>query len=157
VVDTSSLAANSDWVVLNQREYAIAHPEWIAGLFVSLVLGAAVVEIGLRLLRYMTRVGDKRSLQRPNVTGVPGWLTGVVERLFFTILIGFGVQGVPAAMMAWTGLKLATNWNHPRWKDTPEEWTVFAFTAVLASLISMLFASLGGLICAHRWNVGIVL
>lgn len=136
----------------------LSHPEWIVGLFVSLVLGAAAVEIGLRLLRYMIRVGDKRSLPHAsNVTGVPGWLTGIVERLFFTILIGFGVQGVPAAMMVWIGLKLTTNWNHPRWKDTPEEWTVFAFTALLAGLMSMLFAALGGLICAHRWNVGIVL
>lgn len=117
----------------------------LSGLAVSLLLGAAVVQIVLWLVRRILGVGAKELLpQKAKVKGVPGWLTGVIERLFFTLLIAANVQGVPTAMMAWIGLKLATNWNHPRWKDEPAQWTVFAFTALLAGLVSMLFAYIGG-------------
>jgi hypothetical protein len=76
---------------------------------------------------------------------VPGWVTGAVERLFFTVLVGFESQGVPALMLVWIGLKMATNWNHPTWKDLPES-RAYALSALLAGLVSMLFAFLGGLL-----------
>ncbi len=76
---------------------------------------------------------------------VPGWVTGSVERLFFTVLVGLGVLGVPALMLVWLGLKMATNWNHPTWKDKPET-RAYALSALLGGLVSMLFALIGGLL-----------
>ena len=50
--------------------------------------------------------------------GVPGWLTGGIERLVLTILVGFDAgrsttASMTTAMLAWLGLKLASNWNRP--------------------------------------------
>jgi hypothetical protein len=40
----------------------------------------------------------------------PPILTGMIERLFFTFLIGFNVVGIPIAMMGWIAMKMGTNW-----------------------------------------------
>jgi hypothetical protein len=78
---------------------------------------------------------------------VPPGLTGLIERLFFFTLVGAGVEGYPTAMMAWLAVKLATNWNHPEVKgDSGTDTRAFALSALLAGLISMTFALLGGLL-----------
>jgi hypothetical protein len=77
--------------------------------------------------------------------GVPPALTGIIERLFFTVLVAFDVAGVPAAMIAWIALKLATNWNQDYWKGTSSA-RLYGFSALIAGLVSMLFAFLGGLV-----------
>lgn len=53
-------------------------------------------------------------------------------------------------MMGWLALKLATNWNSKKMEDDPKA-RPFAFTALLAGLVSMLFATLGGLVCGGKW------
>ncbi len=116
--------------------------EWVFGLLFSLVVGAIVTWIFLRVLRYRLGLPHKK----PGSISIPPWLTGTVERLFFTVLIGLEMPGIPATMIGWLALKLATNWNHPDWKDDPKR-RMYAFSALLAGLVSMLFATLGGLIC----------
>jgi hypothetical protein len=49
---------------------------------------------------------------------------------------------------------LATNWNHPDWKENPAARS-FAFSALLGGLVSMLFALIGGLVCAGTLKVAI--
>ena len=120
--------------------------EWIAGLFVSLVVGELVTWQFLKDLRKRLGVTPEQKKE------VAPWITGTIERLFFTVLVGFGVQGVPVAMMAWLGLKLATNWNHPDWAGQAGARS-FALTALLAGLVSMLFAYLGGLICIGQFGI----
>jgi hypothetical protein len=61
---------------------------------------------------------------------VPSWLTGVVERVFFAVLVGLAVPGAPAAMMGWLALKLATNWNHSD-RNMDVNARQHAFTALL--------------------------
>ena len=118
---------------------------WIVGLSISLALGALCTWAFLKLLRKYVGLPQKAK----EGASVPAWLTGVVERLFFAVLVGLNVAGAPAAMVAWLALKLATNWNHPDWKDKPEARS-YAFSALLAGLVSMLFALLGGLVCAGK-------
>ena len=81
--------------------------------------------------------------------------------MFFTVLIGAGVQGFAPAMIGWLALKLAANWTH-RSRDQSdnklrkgqqvarrEEQKLlrgYAFTAIVAGLVSMLFAAVGGFI-----------
>lgn len=77
------------------------------------------------------------------VPRVPSWLTGAVERFFFTLLVAYDVSGTGPAMVGWLALKFATNWNHPDWAKYPQA-RPFAFSALLAGLLSMLFALLGG-------------
>jgi len=72
-------------------------------------------------------------------------LTGVVERLVFALFVAFDLSGAVPAMMGWLAIKLASNWNR---KDIESHANTraFTFSALLAGLISMLFAALGGLI-----------
>ncbi len=119
---------------------------WLIGLLTSLGVGHLVVDGFLRSLRRRSGLGDKPVAHDIAVPRVAPWLTGLVERLFFTILVASGASGVPTAMVGWLGLKLATNWNHPGWKELSTS-RAFAFSGLLAGLLSMLFAYLGGLIC----------
>jgi hypothetical protein len=119
--------------------------EWIAGLFVSLVVGHFVTWQFLKDLRKKLGLTPVRGKE------VPPWITGTIERLFFTVLVGFGVQGVPVAMMGWIGLKLASNWNYPNIAGGVDV-RAFAMTALLGGLVSMLFAYLGGLICTRQFG-----
>ena len=123
---------------------------WIAGLVFSLGIGHIAIWLFLRWLqRWLGDTpGDKGGKR------VPDWVTGSIERLFFTILVGANdASGVPALMLGWLALKLATNWNHPIHKDP--ELRPFAIRALLAGLLSMMFALVGGLICAGKLPLGI--
>ena len=127
--------------------------QWITGLLFSVLVGGIVTWLFLKVLRSSLGTPDKARISGGGAR-VPPWLTGAVERLFFTVLVGLEVSGAPAAMIGWLALKLATNWNHPDWKDKPDART-FAFSALLAGLVSMLFALLGGLVCARKLSLGI--
>jgi hypothetical protein len=116
---------------------------WIVGLFVSMIGGHFVTAIFLKRLRNWMELPDK-PFEQPSKE-VPPSLTGGVERLFFTTLVGANVDGFPTAMMAWLALKLASNWNH-RDMDNQPGARGLALSALLAGIISMLFALLGGLI-----------
>jgi hypothetical protein len=118
---------------------------WTIGLLLSLLGGAVASWAFLKGVRRWLGVPPKPRLSSGN-REVPPWLTGVVERLFFTFLVAFDQAGAPTAMVAWLAVKLATNWNHPAWKENPDVRT-FAFSALLGGLVSMLFAFLGGLVC----------
>jgi len=118
-----------------------------------LVVGHFATWVFLKVLRARTGIGTKPGSITPPKRLAP-WLTGVVERLFFTVLIGFNVAGAPPAMIGWLAVKLATNWNHPIWKEDPDVRT-FALSALLAGLVSMGFAVLGGVICAGVWDIGV--
>jgi hypothetical protein len=120
---------------------------WVLGLGFSLIAGHFAVEFFLAQLRKYMGLGDKPPLLK-SYKGAPPWLTGGLERTFFTFLVAFNVSGTPAAMIGWLALKLATNWNHPDYIDRPEA-RAFAFSGLLAGLLSMLFAVLGGQICAQ--------
>jgi hypothetical protein len=117
---------------------------WIVGISFSLIVGGLGTYAFLTALRYS--MGEKpKGLFKRTDKEVPGWVTGSVERLFFTVLVGRESLGAPALMLVWLGLKMATNWNHPTYKDKPEA-RAYAFSALLAGLVSMLFALVGGLI-----------
>ncbi len=123
---------------------------WIVGLAVSLVGGWVGTWAFLGIFRKLYKLYP---LPSAGDAGVPAWLTGIVERAFFTFLVAFGVQAVAPAMVGWLALKLASNWNHPA---TPNKRTTRAnaFLALLAGLISMGFAYVGGLICFGTIHVG---
>ncbi len=97
--------------------------EWIVGLLVALVLGDVVTRSFLAIVRRSMTMPERRSAR------IPGWLTGSVERLFFATLIGFDLAaGISAAMVAWIGIKMASNWNMLQ----NEESRAPAFSALLA-------------------------
>ena len=112
---------------------------WSIGLAVSLVLGWPITEgflYGLRKARGFEKPAEEKS--------VPPWLTGIIERLFFTIAVAYNVGGSITAMILWIAIKLGANWG-------PDDGRASAFrfrivSGALGGLVSMLFALVGGLI-----------
>jgi hypothetical protein len=125
---------------------------WVVGLFVAVVLGGIVVPLFLYCVRGVMGVGDK---PKPKIKRVPPWLTGFIERFVFAVLVGLDVPGAPTAMMGWLALKLASNWNRKDMEDVALA-RPFSFTALLAGLISMMFAALGGMVASGKLWSGIV-
>ncbi len=105
---------------------------WLFGLIVSLGIGSYATPKFLDWLR------EGKAEARPDV--VPRWITGMLERGFFTVAIAFNVPGSAIAMMAWLGAKMAANWS----RQTQDP--LVGVSALLSGLLSMFFALIGGLI-----------
>jgi sterol desaturase/sphingolipid hydroxylase (fatty acid hydroxylase superfamily) len=125
---------------------------WTLGLVAAVVGGLLVTGAFHWALGRYLRLPPKEPMRQ--VRRVPAALTGVVERLFFAVLVGFQVSGASTAMIAWIALKLATNWNNPKWNEG-QKFRAFAFRALLTGLVSMLCAFLGGMIAADLMHVDI--
>jgi len=117
---------------------------WIVGLVITTLVGHFVLVMFLDWLR------GRSGLEKKTLRGVPAGITGITERIFFASLVAVDASGYSTAMMGWLVLKLATNWNHPDRKD--DDRRVWAFSALVAGLLSMLIAFFGGLFI--RWLSG---
>ena len=123
---------------------------WIAGLLVAIVVGHIVTGIFLYTVRGVLGFGSKP--KDKTTKRVPPWLTGCVERLVFAVFVGLDISGTAPAMIGWLAIKMATNWNRKD-METVTASRPFSFSALLAGLISMLFAVLGGMICSGKlWS-----
>jgi hypothetical protein len=111
---------------------------WIVGLVVALLVGGLVTGWFLGGLRSYLKIA------KPSGRDVPNWLIGLSERLFFTVVVAYNISGAAVAMMVWIVLKIVPNWElyvrHGP-SNKPLVWS-----SILASLCSMFFALLGGLI-----------
>lgn len=125
---------------------------WLVGLVISLFAGHWVTSLFLDGLR--ERLDRLRSRNAGAAwqgdAYVPAWITGLVERAFFTVAVGFNVSGAVVAMIAWTAAKMATDWNRLQGE---REDPAGALTGLLGSLVSMFFALIGGLICRGTTSV----
>ena len=120
---------------------------WIVGLLFAVVVGGIGTGIFLYTVRGVLGLGAKPEDKR--IERVPPWLTGAVERLVFAVLVGLEIAGTAPAMMGWLAIKLAANWNRKD-METVMAARPFLFTALLAGLVSMMFAALGGMICCGK-------
>lgn len=120
---------------------------WGVGLVgVSLVLGHFVT-------RALTTVLNRNI---PVETGpwneIPKWLRktliGLVERTFFTVAVAVGLSGTAVAMIGWTALK-----GTLYWASYKETHPANVLIALIGSLVSLLFAVLGALLCnGELWD-----
>jgi hypothetical protein len=111
---------------------------WIVGLVVALLVGGVVTGWFLSGLRSYLNIA------RPSGRDVPNWLIGVSERLFFAIIVAYNISGAAVAMLVWIALKIVPNWElHVKHGTANKPLT---WSSILASLCSMFFALLGGLI-----------
>ena len=122
---------------------------WLVGFFVAL-LGGLPAWAFIKLTTRLIRLPPKPNAESPRV---PGWLTGVVERCFFFMLIVLGISGAVEAGIGWLALKLAANWQRYDIKELPSAHTR-ALLALLAGLISLAFAYVGGAIACGKFPVG---
>jgi hypothetical protein len=54
-------------------------------------------------------------------------------------------------MIGWIALKIANNWSF--WIGENRQWAPYLISSLIGSLISMLFALFGGLICILGKNI----
>lgn len=80
---------------------------------------------------------------------VPPWLTGLIERLFFTVAVAFNLTGTAPAMIGWIAVKMASHWTRQHVEHGPDS-RFLVFSALLAGLVSMFFALLSGLIACGQ-------
>ena len=141
---------------------------WLFGLFVSIFLGHLVTAFSLvHLRKYLEQREDEwKEFTRdqrfdfyvglefyppidPSDRQVPPLITGTAERLFFTLIVAFGVSGAAVAMVAWIALKMVASGSDRirRAAEVNAELLAFEFAGLLGNLSSMFFALVGGLIC----------
>lgn len=129
--------------------------------FADLLLGHAVALIGggigtplaLNVIRKQQGITEAPELPKGAPRPVPGWLTGLIERLLFTWLVALSVSGTAVAMIAWLSIKLAAGWNRPEGEMSVAIWRGKASSALLAGVVSMLFALAGGILCQGTLEV----
>jgi hypothetical protein len=117
---------------------------WMIGLFVSLIFGGIVNQYWARRVRKL--IGDKDPQYR---ILIPISL-GVVENLFFTIGVAFNLSGVMVGMVAWMGAKMAAHWGRESTEHQVKNIETVRFLVLGGTMISLLFAMLGGLICSGK-------
>ena len=117
---------------------------WTAGLFVSLVFGGIVTQYYARRVRKL--IVD----EEPNYRILIPLSIGVVESLFFTIGVAFNLSGVMIGMVAWMGAKMAAHWGKESQEHQVSNIVTVRFLVLVGTMISLLFAMIGGLICAGR-------
>jgi hypothetical protein len=118
---------------------------WIIGLSVALILGDLVPRVVLWAMR------RRINFRRPTYPGIPVLVTGTIERLFFLVAVAFNLSGVIVAMIGWIGVKMAAHWGARQ--EANEQQAVDSIyavriSAILAGILSLFFAMVGGLICA---------
>jgi hypothetical protein len=117
---------------------------WIVGLAVSLAIG------GLFTGWFLGQLRSYLNIAKPAGRDVPNWLIGISERLFFTVLVAFSISGTAIAMIGWITVKVIPNWELYIKHGTSNKPLVWS--SLLASLCSLFFALIGGLIC--RGSIG---
>jgi len=118
---------------------------WGLGFTISCGIGHFAVKI---FLWWLSNLLDVR--RDDDATRTPPWLTGLLERCFFTLAVAVNAAGVVPAMMTWLVLKLAANWQYRENLKDPDK-TNYKFSAIVTGLLSMLFAYIGGLVI-WRWS-----
>ncbi len=118
---------------------------WSTGMFVSLAIGQLVTGLFLKSVRnhYKIELGSSTS------PGIPAYVIGLVERLFFTIIVAFNISATAIAMIGWLTVKMVSNWNRTGGSSSAD-FAPAALSALLGGMVSMLFALLGGLICSGQ-------
>lgn len=135
---------------------------WSAGLVISLLIGGLATPKLLDCLRgkIKERAQEIDKICEDDYKKFFGleyfspWITGTIERLFFTILVGFNVSGTATAMIGWISVKMGVDWLLVlKGEGKAQAWQrQLAFSALLGSVISLIFALIGGLIFSKGVN-----
>jgi hypothetical protein len=126
------------------------------GYLVSLYLGGKIIPTVLEKIKNKILEGARKDNEIIPETYlfelfISGKTLGYYERALFTLLIAFNISGTASGMFAYVTLKMIIDWMNIITKDHEhiERKGVrsLIFRSLIGSLISMLFAVIGGLIC----------
>jgi len=132
----------------------------IHGIVVAVYLGHLWTDMFLSLIR--NHIYSQTKMKKQDIDdvfivplAVPGWLTGLIERIFFGVLVAFNIPATAAGMLTWILIKMATDWHRilPTTHETQNNQNLsygprsLAYSSLLAGIVSLFFALIGGLIC----------
>ena len=125
---------------------------WVLGPVVALLLGHLWTTSFLKVIRnciycYAQKHKEKIDDIYTQSLPLPTTVLGVIERIFFGALVAFDISETAAEMVTWIFVKMATDWNRILEAGSKKGPRSLAFGSLLASMISLLFALIGGLIC----------
>jgi hypothetical protein len=116
---------------------------WVLGLLFATGIGHFIVGKFLERLRKPLRL-PKEDRDKEQYGSVSPSVTGVLERMFFSIAVAVNASGFLPAMIAWLAVKLAANWQARSDLDTNTKVN-YMFSALIAGLMSMLVAIVAGI------------
>jgi len=123
---------------------------WVFGIGFTLGGGHYITDYLLHMIREKYVDYEDPDLGK---TAIPEWLIGIIERLFFTILVAFNVSGTAIAMLGWITLKMTTNLHYlkadEKGKEVPLGKRMMMFSGLLGGMISMFCALIGGLMIRY--------
>jgi hypothetical protein len=121
---------------------------WCAGILgVSVVLGVPLSYLWYAVLCRLMGIERKLRLIPKLPLTETGHLTGIVERVFFTVAVAMDLSGTAIAMIAWVGAKNSVLWPGFTKQGSSAQGTV----SLLSSMGSLLIAVLGAAICKGKW------
>jgi len=125
---------------------------WVLGPVVALFLGHMWTTSFLKVIRnciYCFALKHKEKIDDiyTHSLALPATVVGVIEGIFFGALVAFDISATAAAMVTWILVKMATDWNRILATTGKRGPRSLAFSSLLASMISLFFALIGGLIC----------
>lgn len=118
----------------------------LAGFAISLGVAPFVVPWIVEWLR--EDLGDEGTMPGEDLSG---WKVGTFERAFFTLGIAAGMPGVLTAMILWIAAKMAAHWGDRT--EKVHDLEALRLTALMGSLVSMMFALIGGGVVRMGWLV----
>jgi hypothetical protein len=114
---------------------------WALGLYISLFLGGFLTTLFRRYIIEASGKTDDGGLEK--IDDRP-WIFGSLERLFFTLAAAISVGGAVIAMMIWVAMKMITQGF---WQQNAGPPHKAAMNYLTISMVSMMFALIGGLFC----------
>lgn len=123
---------------------------WLSGIAVALLGGGVAAWAFSTAAEKLLRIPPKPYSSVPRI---PPWLTGLVERSFFVVLVAINDNGALESMMGWLAIKLAVNWQKYDYEAQPSAQSR-GLLALLTGAISLAFAFVGGAIISGKICAG---
>lgn len=125
-------------------QFIAAHGRFIAGLGISTFGGQIVIWPLLTFLRWYA--GSSKHKNAKGTNEAPrglSWVTGLVERLLYTIAFALGA---PQWVGLWMAMKIAARWK----TEKDDNWAVNNHLWIIGSGISVAFGYLGALVALGK-------
>jgi hypothetical protein len=126
----------------------------LLGLFTSVVVGAIVISLSMKIIRWwIDRQAKSENQEAPeSITKklyVSGFILGIIERPLISLLVACDISGVAGGIFTYIATKMAIDWI-PLWKKEEGNMNYgarsYVFCSLIGNLLSVSFGVIGGLV-----------
>lgn len=116
---------------------------WLVGVVgIAIIVGTVVSYLWYAFLCWLFRTDRKVPVMIKRPLEQSGQLTGIVERVFFTVAIAVGMGGTAIAMIAWITVKNLILWPGSTRNGPTTEGTVSLLTSIGSMLVAIVAAEI---------------